>query len=221
MSGSPRGAEGGTAGTGGTGGTGTGGGPEAERHVWAVRTMDVRPDDRVLEIGCGHGVAVSLVAERLTGTGRITAIDRSAKMAAAARTRNRAHVDAGRAVIVQTAMNDADFERGAFDKVFAAHVGVFWRGPFSDAARVADWLAPHGRLYLFGQPLDAGQARSVGDSVARGVERAGFAVREVLIGDTAPRPTVCVIAQAATVTPPATATEGRGRRPGVSPPRTA
>jgi Methyltransferase domain len=71
-------------------------GRASERFVWAVDTLEVRPADRLLEVGCGHGVAVSLVCERLT-TGTITAIDRSPKMIEMATRRNREHVDAGRA----------------------------------------------------------------------------------------------------------------------------
>src|SRR5215211_3536886 len=73
-------------------------GKASERFVWAVDTLEVRPADRLLEVGCGHGVAVSLVCERLT-TGTITAIDRSPKMIEMATRRNRQHVDAGRAVL--------------------------------------------------------------------------------------------------------------------------
>src|ERR671935_187077 len=72
-------------------------GKASERFVWAVDTLEVRPADRLLEVGCGHGVAVSLICERLT-TGTITAIDRSPKMIEMATRRNREHFD-GRAEV--------------------------------------------------------------------------------------------------------------------------
>src|SRR5690349_725788 len=103
-------------------------GRASERFVWAVETLEVRPGDHLLEVGCGHGVAVSLVCERLT-TGTITAIDRSPKMIEMAVRRNRKHVKAGRAALEAVALEDAHLDDRRFDKVFAFNVAPFWLQP--------------------------------------------------------------------------------------------
>ena len=121
-----------------------------------VETLGIEPDDDVLEIGCGHGVAAALVCERLAhGTGRLAAIDRSAKMIAAATKRNLAHVDAGRAEFrVATLENLAVAleEDRRFDVVFAVRVGLFDREPATARAHVAPWLKPTGRVHAFFDP---------------------------------------------------------------------
>src|SRR5215208_1072963 len=103
-------------------------GKPSERLVWAVDTLALDPVDCVLEVGCGHGVAVSLVCERLT-SGRITAIDQSQKMIEMAVRRNREHIAAGRAVLKTAALEEADLGDERFDKVFAFNVAPFWLQP--------------------------------------------------------------------------------------------
>jgi ubiquinone/menaquinone biosynthesis C-methylase UbiE len=113
-----------------------------------VESLDIRPDDRVLEIGCGHGVAATLVCERLS-SGRLTAVDRSAKMIEAASRRNAEHVAAGRAEFLVATLEDLDLGDRRFDKVFAVRVGVFHRDPERAQSLAARWLAPGGELRAF------------------------------------------------------------------------
>jgi ubiquinone/menaquinone biosynthesis C-methylase UbiE len=120
----------------------------SERLEAVVEQLGLRPDDRVLEIGCGHGVAATLVCERLEG-GHFTAIDRSAKMIEAAKRRNAAYVEAGKAEFLVATVEHADLGDRRFDKIFAVRVGLFYRDP-DRAHRLAErWLAPDGRTFAF------------------------------------------------------------------------
>jgi SAM-dependent methyltransferase len=118
-----------------------------ERLTWAVELLDVRPGDRVLEVGCGRGVAAALICERLQ-TGRLVAIDRSAKAIDAARLRNAAHVEAGRASFRDVALAGADLAGERFDKVLAVNVNAFWLGAKPELAVLRQALTPAGRLHL-------------------------------------------------------------------------
>ena len=117
----------------------------SERLRKVVDELDIQPDDRVLEIGCGHGVAAGYVCERLE-SGRLTALDRSAKMIAAARRRNAEHVDAGTAEFLIAELEELDLGERRFDKVFAVRVGLFHREPERARALVEPWLAPGGTI---------------------------------------------------------------------------
>jgi ubiquinone/menaquinone biosynthesis C-methylase UbiE len=113
-----------------------------------VEQLDIRPDDRVLEIGCGHGIAATLVCERLED-GHLTAVDRSPKMIEAAARRNAAYVEAGKAEFLVADVEDMDLGDRRFDKVFAVRVGLFHREPERARALVRKWLAPAARIYSF------------------------------------------------------------------------
>jgi ubiquinone/menaquinone biosynthesis C-methylase UbiE len=117
-----------------------------------VDRLDIQPDDRVLEIGCGHGVAATMVCDRLE-TGRLTAIDRSEKMVEVAARRNAAHVEAGRAEFFVAMLEDADLGERRFDKIFAVRVGLFHREPARAHTLAESWLVPGGTvLAVFDEP---------------------------------------------------------------------
>jgi ubiquinone/menaquinone biosynthesis C-methylase UbiE len=137
-----------------------------------VDQLEPQPADRVVEIGCGHGVAATLVLERLT-TGTYTGIDRSQKMIAAAARRNAPAVAAGRATFVERSVEDAGAVGGGpFDRLFAARVA-----PLATAAGMtaAHRLLAAGGLVLLAfdapAPARAVAAATAATHVARG---AGF-----------------------------------------------
>jgi SAM-dependent methyltransferase len=173
-------------------------GAASERLVWAVDALGVEPDDRVLEVGCGHGVAATLVCERLDG-GRLTAIDRSAKMIDMATRRNEEHVAAGRAVFETVALERADFGDERFDKVFGVHVAALWRS--AEALEVVRrHLVPGGGLYVINQApgwKGAGDAQDFAEEVARTLRRRGFDADEPLVGAVEAAPIMCVTARPA------------------------
>jgi SAM-dependent methyltransferase len=164
----------------------------SERFVWAVETLEIDPGHSVLEVGCGQGVAVSLVCERLGARGRITAIDRSQKMIAAARRRNHLHVESGRAVLEAVALEDADLGNQRFDRVFAFNVAPFWLEPKEALEVVREHLAPSGAVYIF---WDARRqtGSDLGERLSERLLQGGFAIDRVLFKKLKPVPAVCVI----------------------------
>lgn len=118
----------------------------SERLLRIVEALDLRPGDRVLEVGCGHGVAATLICERLDG-GRLTAIDRSAKMIAAARRRNARFVEAGTADFIVAALEQVDLGDRVFDKVLAVRVRLFHLDPERARALLHPWLAPGATIH--------------------------------------------------------------------------
>jgi ubiquinone/menaquinone biosynthesis C-methylase UbiE len=129
----------------------------SERLRAIVERLDIRPGDRVLEIGCGHGVAATMVCERLQD-GFLTAVDRSPKMIDAATRRNADHVAAGRAEFLVMGLENLELGRRRFDKIFAVRVGLFHRDPARARSLIEPWLAPGGEARaFFDEPGDQGR----------------------------------------------------------------
>jgi cyclopropane fatty-acyl-phospholipid synthase-like methyltransferase len=128
------------------------------RLAAAVDALPLRPDMRVLEVGCGPGAAARAVAERLT-TGHILAIDRSATADAQAAAGASELIADGRLRVRQAAAEHfvAEPGEGPFDLVFAVRVGALdGRHPAAGRkafARIAAALAPGGRLFVDGREV--------------------------------------------------------------------
>ena len=154
------------------------------RLTWAAGVVAPQPGERVLEVGCGHGVLVALLADR---AGEVLGVDRSPTMVAAAARRNRAAIEAGRVRLQAVPLHDADLGPHAFDVVVSFNVRAL-----SDPAQKATWdvvcrvLAPAGRVVVAFSVMTPGAEDDVVETVTRLAGDRGLAVAAVHRGRTAP-----------------------------------
>jgi trans-aconitate methyltransferase len=141
----------------------------------AVELVDPAPADEILEVGCGPGVAVALLCERLTD-GRVTGIDRSATAIARATVRNAPHVASGRAVLRVLPLAELEPVGPPFDAALAVNVNLFWVGPAdTEIALLHERLRPGGTLWAVYESPGRDGARRVEPAVRSQLERHGFA----------------------------------------------
>ena len=137
--------------------------------------MDVQPNDRILEVGCGPGVAAAEICGLIDG-GSLTAIDRSGTAIERAAQRNTGHIESGRLELHQTDLAGFDPRSDRFDKAFAVNVNVFWTRDTSDEiATLAEALRNDAMVWMIYEAPSRGQVRDVGPRIAAKLERHEFA----------------------------------------------
>lgn len=144
-----------------------------EHLTWALRLLDIKPSERILEIGCGNGLAASLIGARLS-RGKLLAIDRSASQIRSAEARNRAQVEAGRSEFRRASLAECDLGSLRFDRMLAVNVNLFWLNPAEELAKIRNHLAPEGRLVLVFRPPSAGKAEVIAAKGAGYLRDGGF-----------------------------------------------
>ncbi|MGY0499633.1 class I SAM-dependent methyltransferase [Nocardia sp. FBN12] len=167
-----------------------------QRNKWAVSLLDVRPTDRVLELGFGPGVAIAEFAERATH-GQVFGIDHSRAMVRHAARRNAVAIRAGRVHLTQASVAQLPSFGAPLDAVLAVNSVGFWPDPVERLRELRRVLRPEGRIALVSQPRTPGATRDTTVRAARELEdlltRAGFTGLRVETLDFEP-PVACVLA---------------------------
>lgn len=116
-------------------------------NLWTVSLLRPNPDDCILELGFGSGLAIQELSKVVT-RGRITGVDFSRVMVEQASRRNASAIKNGRVDLhysdaAELPLNDEDF-----DKAFSIHSIYFWPKPVDVLDEVYRVLRPGGFLVL-------------------------------------------------------------------------
>lgn len=145
-----------------------------ERIRVAVESLDLRPGARVLEVGCGTGVAAELLCRRLPEV-HVTALDRSGTAVAHAERRLARWLEAGIADVVERDLTGFHGDGRPFDVVLAINVNVFWTGPArQEVARVSELLADDGQTHLWFEAPPGGDAEAAGEGARSSLAAGGL-----------------------------------------------
>ena len=158
-----------------------------QRSRWAVGLLDLQPTDRMLEVGCGPGVAL-LAAKSVAAT--VVGVDRSPVMVRQARRR------AGVTVHEADAEHLPAFD-APFDKALAVNTVGHWSDPVAGLEAVRAVLRDSGTIAVVAQPRNPGateaDSAAAAEATVRLVQEAGFVDPRVETLALDP-PAVCVLA---------------------------
>jgi len=152
----------------------------AEANRWMIDLLEVAAGDRVLDVGCGPGLAVAYGATNASWT---VGVDASPTMVRHAGRRNRAAIRRGRVEIHRADATRLPFPDASFTKVCSLNSLQFWSDPEQGLAELHRVLAPGGRVAVVvmarsddpaGTPAPAWVEETLGS-----MQRAGFAAMQV------------------------------------------
>lgn len=167
----------------------------SERIDWTISLLQIKPDDRVLEIGFGPGIAIERV-NRIAGEGFTAGVDHSEVMVKQASRRNAEEISKGKVMLaLGSPLKLPAFDK-PFDKIFTINSIHFWSRPVDCLIELRKLLRPGGLIAVTIQPRTRGASaettRILGAEISANLERAGFVdcCCEVRTGKDAPA--VCV-----------------------------
>ena len=114
---------------------------------WTIGLMKIQPDDFVLDIGCGGGMAIKEITKIATN-GFVAGVDYSETMVQQALKHNAAAVCATRVEIKNGSISNLPFKDGSFDKAYAIESFNFWPDPVAGLKEVYRILKPRGLIAI-------------------------------------------------------------------------
>lgn len=120
----------------------------ARPNSLTIATLQLHPDDVILELGCGPGHAIGLLAANLPN-GLIHAVDQSTAMLAQARWKNRKAIKLNRVRLYQSRFEALPLPSHSVDKILAVNVAYFWSDPQQVLREARRVLRPGGTMAVY------------------------------------------------------------------------
>ena len=114
---------------------------------WGLEHITVAPDAIVLDVGCGGGGTVKILAQAAS-RGKVYGVDYSEDVLLTARRVNRALIGQGYIELKHGSVSDLPFPDDTFDLVTAFETSMFWPNPVGDLREVRRVLKPDGTLLI-------------------------------------------------------------------------
>jgi cyclopropane fatty-acyl-phospholipid synthase-like methyltransferase len=167
-----------------------------ERNLWTLDLLRIDPRDRVLEIGCGPGLALEACAARLR-EGIVIGLDHSDTMLQQARRRNRAAIAGNRVALRLGDLRALARLPGRFDKVFSVNLVQFLADRVAAFRALHAVTVPGGLVASTYQPRHADATRDdalrMASDVAREMAQVGFVGIRCEELPLRPVPAICVL----------------------------
>jgi ubiquinone/menaquinone biosynthesis C-methylase UbiE len=127
-----------------------------------VEVAGLRPEDVVVDVGCGSGEAVRVAAEHVV-RGRAIGVDPSPAMIRIATEQTRDHACADRIRFVEGSAEKLPLESGSASVVLAINSLHHWAQPDAGLEEVWRALVPGGRFLIGDEETETGWSHAEGD----------------------------------------------------------
>jgi SAM-dependent methyltransferase len=167
-----------------------------DRIRWTLSLLDLRPDDRVLEIGFGPGFAVQEASKVVTG-GIVAGVDHSEVMVHHANKRNAIAIHAGKVDLKLGSASSLPKFSEPFDKIFTINSIHFWTDSITCLKNLRELLKPGGLIAVTIQPRSRGSTNETTEAIGRelvmNLAHAGFSKVRLEIKPAQPAPIACAL----------------------------
>jgi len=120
---------------------------------WTVSLLNIQPDQHILEIGFGPGVAIEYASQKAVH-GLVAGIDFAETMVQVARKRNAPAIKAGHVDLRQGEVSAMPYPDESFDTAFTIHCIYFWPKPIDALTEIRRILKQGGLVAVTIMPKD-------------------------------------------------------------------